>query len=113
MSKGDPKDIAMPYEIGHAPKGSRMVSQTVMPTALQALETVEALQPSDGVKITFNYQGSTPNRNALIAFAARRHHGNAGLPKYAAFSASSYWRPRMISSRVMWPATTTLPPLIQ
>jgi hypothetical protein len=37
----------MPYEIGHAPKGSRVVSQTVMPTALQALETVEALQASD------------------------------------------------------------------
>lgn len=37
----------MPYEIGHAPKGSRVVSQTVMPTALQALETMEALQASD------------------------------------------------------------------
>jgi hypothetical protein len=37
----------MPYEIGHAPKGSRVVSQTVMPTALQALETVEALRASD------------------------------------------------------------------
>jgi hypothetical protein len=37
----------MPYEIGHAPKGSRAVSQTVMPTALQALETVEALRAND------------------------------------------------------------------
>ena len=37
----------MPYEIGHAPKGSRVVSQIVMPTARQALETVQALQASD------------------------------------------------------------------
>jgi len=37
----------MPYEIGHAPKGGRIVSQTVMPTALQSLETVQALQASD------------------------------------------------------------------
>jgi len=37
----------MPYEIGHAPKGSQIVSQTVMPTAGQALETMQALQASD------------------------------------------------------------------
>jgi hypothetical protein len=37
----------MPYEITHAPKGGRVVSSTVMPTAQQALEIVEALQASD------------------------------------------------------------------
>jgi hypothetical protein len=37
----------MPYEIGHAPKGLDAIDVAVMPTALQALETVESLQASD------------------------------------------------------------------
>jgi hypothetical protein len=35
------------YEIGHAPKGRAAIDVAVMPTALQALETVESLQASD------------------------------------------------------------------
>jgi hypothetical protein len=39
--------VAMPYEIGHAPKGRSAVAIAVMPTALQALEIVEGLEASD------------------------------------------------------------------
>jgi hypothetical protein len=37
----------MPYEVEYAPKGSRVISNTVMPTAREALETVQAFQAGD------------------------------------------------------------------
>jgi hypothetical protein len=61
----------MPYEIGHAPKGSRVVSQIVMPTARQALETVQALRASDEeirhIKTLSGYEIGTGELELLAA----------------------------------------------
>lgn len=68
----------MPYEIGHVPKGSRVVSQTVMPTALQALETVEALRASDEeIRYIKTLNGREIGIDELRLLAEREDDANA------------------------------------
>jgi hypothetical protein len=68
----------MPFEIGHAPKGSLMVSPLVLPTAQAALETVEAFQASDvEVRYIKNLAGCEIGIGELRLLAEREGDTNA------------------------------------
>lgn len=68
----------MPFEIGHAPKGGRVVSPVVLPTAQAALETVEAFQASDvEVRYIKNLNGHEIGIGELRLLAKREDNPHA------------------------------------